>query len=150
MFLSHYGAKIIVHCYQQGNSFKLLYSFFCSSQCNDYKMLDALFASALFYNSVESWLYFTHQNVKFDLDLPPFGIRFPSESNLRSRAMVSIIETNECPNEKLKNVSMFQSSQQKQWLIQDPELMRHITIRDFSYFFNKIDSLHLSLINWAL
>lgn len=94
----------------------------------------------LFYDFISSWLFFAHHNVKFDLGIPPFGSRWRVILNKESWSQTLKRIYYKYPNEKF--VGMTEVGGRKQWLIRDSELIQQITVRDFSHFVNRIDSVH--------
>lgn len=96
----------------------------------------------LFYNFLKSWCILSRLNIKSDYGIPPFGSHWREIFNIESWYNTLKRLYDMYPNDRF--VVLHEIGGRPAYLIRDPELVRQITIRDFSSFVNRIFEIHAS------
>lgn len=99
-----------------------------------------LLVSWLFHNSLRSWYNRLRSNVAYDIGIPPFGSHWREMFNIELWPDTLKRLYYKYPNERFVVLHGFGG--QPEYLIRDPDLVKQITVTDFSCFVDRISGIH--------
>lgn len=115
-----------------------------SNSINLHWILTGAFATLLlYYYFVRPWRFFQRYAIEYDCGIPPFGSYYRRIFQIEPWSVTLQKLYSKYPNERV--VGLHEIGGEPAFLIRDPELVKQITIRDFSHFVSRYSGVNKTL-----